>query len=55
MVANIEAMPGVVLVKGGTLDDGEAIKAADPKVEIYTKNRPGWCGAWGGAEQKESA
>lgn len=41
MVADIEAMPGVKLVKGGTLDDTAAIDKAQPGVEIYTKNRPG--------------
>jgi hypothetical protein len=55
MVADIEAMPGVVLLKAGTVDDEDAIKAAEPKMEIYTKNRPEWCAAWGSAEQKETA
>ncbi|EGP84204.1 unnamed protein product [Zymoseptoria tritici ST99CH_1A5] len=55
MIADIEAMPGVVLVKGGTLDDESVMAKAEPKVELYTKNRPSWCGAWSGAEQKESA
>lgn len=41
MVADIEAMPGVKLVKGGTLDDADAIENVKPGLEIYTKNRPG--------------
>lgn len=53
MTADIEAMPGVKLIKGGTLDDADAIAKAKPGMEIYTKNRPEWCGAWQSAEQKE--
>lgn len=55
MIADIEAMPGVTLVKAGTLDDSDAIAAAKPGMEMYTKNRPQFCGAWESAAQKEAA
>lgn len=55
MIADIEAMPGVTLVKAGTIDDADIIAKAEPGLEMYTKNRPSFCGSWKSAEQKESA
>jgi hypothetical protein len=44
MGCKIEALPGVYIVKAGTLDDREYLEnEGQPKKEIFTKNRPGWC------------
>lgn len=51
MIADIEAMPGVVLVKGGTVDADA--NQFEPKLELYRKNAPDWCPGFKGAEQKE--
>ena len=55
MVAHVEAMPGVNIVKGGTVDDQAEMAKHQPVMEIYRKNAPKWCTAWGGAEQKDGA
>lgn len=55
MTANAEAMPGITILKGGTVDDQEAIAKNKPGVEIYTKNRPEWCAPFADAAQKEAA
>ncbi|CZT19935.1 related to DUF636 domain protein [Ramularia collo-cygni] len=55
MVADIEAMPGIKLVKAGTVDDADAITKGAPVVELYTRSRPGWCSPWKGADQKETS
>ncbi|KAI4845408.1 hypothetical protein E4T44_05629 [Aureobasidium sp. EXF-8845] len=49
-----EAMDGVNIVKMGTLDDEDVYNnLGKPGMEIYTRNRPVWCQAIPGAEQKE--
>lgn len=53
MIADIEAMPGVVLVKGGTVDDFAEDAKHAPQQEIYRKNAPEWCTPFSGAEQKQ--
>jgi hypothetical protein len=56
MLCHIGAVPGVVLVKAGTLDDREYLeKHGKPVQEIYTRNRPSWCAEWRGVEQREGA
>ena len=37
----------------GTVDGKDADEANKPVLELYTKNRPSWCGVWHGAAQKE--
>lgn len=54
MAANADAMPGMIILKGGTVDDPEAINKNKPGVEIYTKDRPEWCTPWSIAAQKEA-
>ncbi|CAD0086415.1 unnamed protein product [Aureobasidium vineae] len=50
-----EALDGVNIVKMGTLDDENVYdNLGKPGLEIYTKNRPQWCDAIPGAQQKES-
>jgi hypothetical protein len=40
----LEALPGVYIVKAGTLDDREYLEnEGKPVKEIFTKNRPNWC------------
>ena len=53
MSVDVEAMPGMVLIKNGTLDEG--LKSLEPGMEIYTKNRPSFCPILPGTVQKESA
>ncbi|CAD0099597.1 unnamed protein product, partial [Aureobasidium mustum] len=49
-----EAITGVNIVKMGTLDDEDVFdNLGKPGLEIYTKNRPKWCDAIPGAQQKE--
>jgi hypothetical protein len=51
-----EAMPGTLILKAGTLDDASYEEEnGKPQQEIYTKNRPNWCGEWKGIEHHESA
>ncbi|KAF2168316.1 hypothetical protein M409DRAFT_21753 [Zasmidium cellare ATCC 36951] len=54
MTANADAMPGVTILKGGTVDDFEEDRKHQPVLEVYTKNRPEWCHGFGGAQQKET-
>ncbi|KAK6008362.1 hypothetical protein QM012_000265 [Aureobasidium pullulans] len=50
-----EAMNGINIVKVGTLDDEDVFEnLGKPGLEIFTKNRPQWCDAIPGAQQKES-
>jgi hypothetical protein len=56
MWCTIGAWPGVYNIKAGTLDDPEYLeKNGKPLQEIYTRNRPSWCGEFQGAEQKSAA
>jgi hypothetical protein len=56
MGCSIDAMPGVYNVKAGTLDDrGYWEKNGKPVQEIFTRNRPSWCGEFQGADQKNGA
>ncbi|TKX25725.1 putative glutathione-dependent formaldehyde-activating enzyme-2 [Elsinoe australis] len=49
-----EALPGVKIVKIGSVDDLEWVeKLGAPKQEIYCKNMWGWEKGWEGAERKE--
>jgi hypothetical protein len=49
-----EAIDGVNIVKMGTIDDEDVYEnLGKPGMEIYTRNRPGWCEAIPNAEQKE--
>lgn len=48
-----EAIDGINIVKMGTLDDETYDHLGKPSMEIYTKNRPEWCEAIPGAQQKE--
>ncbi|TIA77650.1 hypothetical protein D6C76_04593 [Aureobasidium pullulans] len=51
-----EALEGLNIVKAGTVDDEDVFNnLGKPKAEIYTKNRPSWCDAIPGAEQKETS
>lgn len=55
MMAQSAGLPGVNIVKGGTVDDfGEDAKHK-PLLEIYRKNAPEWCTPFKDAEQKEVA
>lgn len=53
MLADVEAMPDVYVVKAGTVDDAQEDAKHKPQLEIYRKNAPEWCTPWAGAEQKE--
>ncbi|KAI5249252.1 hypothetical protein E4T43_00738 [Aureobasidium subglaciale] len=56
LFVQVEAMPGINIVKMGTLDDEDAYEGlGKPGMEIYTKNRPSWCEPIPGAEQKETS
>ena len=47
-------MPGVKIIKMGTLDDTKYIESlGDPELEIYTKHMAGWEKNWPGAQTKE--
>ena len=49
-----EAMDGVNIVKMGTIDDEDVYEnLGKPQAEIYIRNRPSWCEAIPGAQQKE--
>ena len=49
-----EAIDGINIVKMGTIDDEDVYDSlGKPGMEIYTRNRPSWCGAIEGAQQKE--
>lgn len=53
MVAVAEALPGMYIVKGGTVDDPQEDAKHQPVLEIYRRNAPEWCTPWAGAAQKE--
>ncbi|EMF14969.1 uncharacterized protein SEPMUDRAFT_37223 [Sphaerulina musiva SO2202] len=53
MTADVQALEGVVLVKGGTVDDLTLDAKLAPKVEIYRKTAPEWCTPVAGAALKE--
>ncbi|KAF7190022.1 hypothetical protein HII31_08353 [Pseudocercospora fuligena] len=53
MVANVEAMPGMLIVKAGTVDDPAEDAKHQPQMEIYRRNAPEWCTPWASAAQKE--
>ncbi|CAK1361135.1 hypothetical protein CB0940_03463 [Cercospora beticola] len=55
MIADIDVMPGVVLVKGGTVDDPAVDAKNAPQMEIYRKNAAPWCTAWSGVAQVDGA
>lgn len=55
MVAKADAMPGVNIVKGGTVDDPKEDAKHKPMLEIYRRNAPEWCTPWSCAEQKEAS
>ena len=47
MFCDAAALPGVLIVKSGTLDDrGYEEREGRPTLEIFTRNRPEWCPAW---------
>ena len=49
-----EAIDGINIVKMGTIDDETVYEnLGKPGMEIYTRNRPNWCDAIPGAQQKE--
>lgn len=50
-----EAMPEMVIVKPGTLDDVKALGKLPVVQEIYTRNRPDCFAALAGAKQVEGA
>lgn len=45
--------PGMIILKPGTLDDGDARTACKPVAEIFAANRVDWCGRKDGAAQYE--
>jgi len=55
MVVDAEAFTGMKILKPGTLDDKEVLDSGKPVQEIFVKNRPKWCAAIDGAEQKDVA
>jgi hypothetical protein len=55
MVASIEALPGLMVLKGGTVDDPEVLAKNKPATEIYRKNAPEWCTPFAGTVQMEGA
>ena len=55
MIANVEAMPGMLIVKAGTVDDPAEDAKHQPQMEIYRKNAPEWCTPWASAAQKDGA
>lgn len=54
MFVTAEAMPGIHIVKPGTLDDLDVLNAGAPGAEIFTKDRVEWCGAIKGTAQQEA-
>ncbi|CAK4031124.1 related to DUF636 domain [Lecanosticta acicola] len=54
MMAQADAMPGVNIVKGGTVDDPKEDAKHQPVQEIFRRNAPEWCTPWSCAEQKEA-
>lgn len=55
MWVEVDAMPGIKIVKTGTIDDEDALKNATPALEMYCKDRPGSIGELTGIEHKLAA
>lgn len=55
MRVEIEAMPGVVVFKPGTLEDQSLLSGIPVAQEIYTRGRPNCFDALKGAEQKTAS
>lgn len=55
MSVEADAIPGLLIVKSGTVDGQDVLDHNKPVAEIYTKRRPTWCTAFESAAQKETA
>jgi hypothetical protein len=55
MWVDIAAMPGMTVVKTGTIDDQDALNQAKPVQEIYCKDRPESFAALVGVAHKDAA
>ncbi|KAK4631809.1 hypothetical protein CLAFUW4_02930 [Fulvia fulva] len=55
IVADTDSMPGIYILKAGTVDDEAEVAKHKPGLEIYRKNAPEWCTPWSCAAQKEVA
>lgn len=53
MWVECEALPGLKIVKTGTIDDEDVLKNAVPTLEVYCKDRPASIAELSGAEHKE--
>jgi hypothetical protein len=56
MWCTLEIIPGMLIVKAGTLDDPEYLEhEGRPVKELFTRNQPSWCCGLEGVEQREGA
>lgn len=55
MWVEVDAMPGIKIVKTGTIDDEDVLKNAAPALEMYCKDRPSSIGELVGIEHKLAA
>ncbi|BFZ54357.1 hypothetical protein PYCC9005_001391 [Savitreella phatthalungensis] len=53
--AQAEAIPGVKILKAGTLDDADALNDGKPQQEIYCRNMLSWEQPIDGAKQAQAA
>ncbi|KAM0712389.1 hypothetical protein Q7P37_011484 [Cladosporium fusiforme] len=55
MWVDCEALPGLKIVKTGTIDDMDVLKNAVPTLEMYCKDRPDSFKDLSGVERKDAA